>query len=99
MTKRETVMLILDLYKHHNSEKERFKRFHLNKKVYRLWRLKNGLKDTAINRKIFKKSDHYKRTLTLEEFTKKMLKEMPEIQFGSVVMKLQDKFEIELISK
>lgn len=73
-------MNLLEQYKFHNCEKERFRRFHLNKKIYRKWLLKYNIKSTSATWNLFKKSDRYLKTLTLEEFTNKISSSLSNTQ-------------------
>ena len=72
-------MLILSAYKLHCSRKQKALRIAMNRIDYKKWLKEIGEKDSANNRKIFKRSWRCRKTLSLEEFAVKTLKELPEI--------------------
>jgi len=83
MTKREISMLILSAHKIHCSDHQKSIRFRQNKAGYKLWLKKLGEKDSTNNKRIFRRSHHYKKTLILVEFAVKTLKVLPEIDFSA----------------
>ncbi len=57
-------------YQIHCSDYQKSIRFRQNKVAYKKWLKQLGEKDSVNNRRVFRRSHHYLRTLSLEEFTK-----------------------------
>ena len=83
LTKRETSMLISSAYKIHCSNKEKSIRHHKNRIGFKRWLRDKGYKATSVNYHIYKKSEHYLRTLSLDDFSKKLLSTLPEIDLSN----------------